>query len=85
MGYKKWVVKETDRQLAKDLALECDVEPIVALISLARGYDNPADLEQFLSDEPCFSDAYGGSAELWHPCPAGIPLQQQGGKLCQCI
>ncbi len=58
MGFKKWVVNETDRQLAKSLALECDVEPIVALIASARGYSDPCDLEEFLSDEPCFSDTY---------------------------
>lgn len=58
MGFKKWVVKDNDRQLAKELAACCDVEPIVALIAAARGYTDPCDLEQFLSDEPCFSDTY---------------------------
>ncbi len=58
MAYKKWEVKSVDRMAAKELALECDVEPIVALISASRGYTDPTDLEQFLSDEPYFSDAY---------------------------
>ncbi len=58
MGFKKWVLKNTDRALAKQLALDCDVEPILALIASARGYTDPADLEQYLSDEPCFSDIY---------------------------
>ncbi len=58
MAYKKWEVKAVDRIKAKELALECDVEPIVALISASRGYTDPTDLEQFLSDEPYFSDAY---------------------------
>lgn len=58
MAYKKWEVKSVDRIAAKELALECDVEPIVALISASRGYTDPTDLEQFLSDEPYFSDAY---------------------------
>ena len=65
MGFKNWVIKETDRTLAKQLAAECDVEPILALIATARGYDNPADLEQFLSDEPCFSDIYS-LADIMH-------------------
>ena len=65
MGFKKWVVKDTDRQLAKQLAKECDVDPIIALIASARGYDDPADLEQFLSDEPCFSDVYA-LADIMH-------------------
>ena len=58
MAYKKWEVKSVDRVKAKELALECDVEPIVALISASRGYTDPTDLEQFLSDEPYFADAY---------------------------
>lgn len=58
MGFKKWVVNEVDRNLAKTLALECNAEPIVALIASARGYTDPTDLEQFLCDEPYFSDTY---------------------------
>ena len=56
MGFKKWIVADYDKELAKELAEECDVDPIVALIASSRGYDNPTDLEQFLSDEPVFSD-----------------------------
>ncbi|MEE0897974.1 MAG: single-stranded-DNA-specific exonuclease RecJ [Acutalibacteraceae bacterium] len=56
MGFKKWAVADYDKELAKELAAECDVDPIVALIASSRGYDNPTDLEQFLSDEPVFSD-----------------------------
>lgn len=56
MGYKKWCVAEFDKNLAKSLAEECGVDPIVALIASSRGYTDPMDLEQFLSDEPCFSD-----------------------------
>ncbi len=55
MGLKKWCVADYDKELAKSLANECDVDPIVALIASARGYSDPMELEQFLSDEPCFS------------------------------
>jgi len=58
MGFKKWVVNETDKQLAKQLAYDCDIEPILALIASARGYTEPLELEQFFSNEPCFSDVY---------------------------
>ena len=58
MGLKKWQVASFDKELAKELAEECDVDPIVALIASARGYNDPCDLEEFLSDEPCFSDPY---------------------------
>lgn len=56
MGFKKWIVADHDKELAKELAEECDVDPIVALIASSRGYDDPTDLEQFLSYEPVFSD-----------------------------
>lgn len=56
MGYKKWCVSEFDKKLAKSLAEECQVDPIVALIASSRGYTDPMELEQFLSDEPLFSD-----------------------------
>ncbi len=58
MGFKKWIVREIDRNLAKSLSEECDVEPIVALIASSRGYTDPTDLEQFISNEPFFSDTY---------------------------
>ena len=56
MGFKKWIVADHDKELAKELAEECDVDPIVALIASTRGYDDSTDLEQFLSLEPVFSD-----------------------------
>ena len=65
MGFKKWIVKETDKSLAKQLATECDVEPILALIASSRGYNDPADLEQFFSDEAMFSDIYS-LADIMH-------------------
>ena len=56
MGMKKWQVAEFDKALAKELAEECDVDPIIALIASTRGYTDPAALEEFLSDEPYFED-----------------------------
>lgn len=58
MGFKKWLVSNYDKALAKELAEECDVDPLVALIASARGYTDPMDLEQFLDDEPVFSNLY---------------------------
>ncbi len=56
MGMKKWTVSHIDKALAKELAAECEVDPIVALIASSRGYTDPMALEQFLSNEPVFSD-----------------------------
>ena len=56
MGFKKWLLTNCDKELAKNLAEECNTDPLVALIAAARGYTDPTDLEQFLAEEPCFSD-----------------------------
>ena len=58
MSFKKWIVSSVDKQLAKELSSECEVEPIVALIAASRGYSDVCELEQFISDEPVFSDPY---------------------------
>ena len=55
---KKWEMAHTDKELAKNLALECDIDPFVALIAASRGYTEPTVLEEFLSDELIFSDPY---------------------------
>ncbi len=56
MSMKKWRTAVADKELAKELAEECGADPIVALIAAARGYTDPAALEEFLSDEPCFEE-----------------------------
>lgn len=56
MGMKKWRIESFDKALARELAEECDIDPITALIASSRGYSEASELEQFLSDEPCFSD-----------------------------
>lgn len=58
MAYKKWVVGDTDKAQAMQLAQECDVDPFVALIAASRGYNDPALLEEFLADEPLYSSPY---------------------------
>lgn len=56
MGFKKWIVSNYDKELAKNLSAECEIDPIVTLIASARGYTDCWELEQFLSDEPYFTD-----------------------------
>lgn len=58
MGFKKWIVSDIDKELAKELSAECEVDPIVALIASSRGYSDVCELEQFISDEPYFTDPY---------------------------
>lgn len=56
MTFKKWVVGNPDRQLAKNLAEECDIDPFVALIASVRGYTDASEVEQLVSEELCFCD-----------------------------
>jgi len=56
--FKKWLVGTPDRQLAKNLAEECDIDPFVALIASVRGYSDPSEIEQLVSSELCFCDPY---------------------------
>lgn len=58
MHMRKWEINHIDKVLAKKLALECDVDPFIAMIAASRGYDDPALLEEFLSDELIFSDPF---------------------------
>ena len=55
MSYKKWIIADFDKAFAKKIAEECDIDPIAALILSSRGYDDPFEIEQFLSDDPIIS------------------------------
>ena len=56
MSVKKWVIGSPDREKAKLLAEECDVDPFAALIAVGRGIDNEGELELLVSDEPILCD-----------------------------
>lgn len=58
MSFKKWILSEVNKPLALSLAEECDIDPLVALIAVSRGYEDPYELEQFLSDEPIMRDPF---------------------------
>ena len=58
MQFKRWIVNPIDKPLASFLAEECEVDPFVALVASGRGYTDPADLEEFLTDEVILEDIY---------------------------
>lgn len=80
MGMKKWKISSFDKALAKELAMECDVDPIVALIASARGYSDPMELEQFVSDEPVFSDPQE-TADIIKAADIINAVIEDGGKI----
>jgi len=58
MSFKKWILSQVNKQLALSLAEECDIDPLVALIAVSRGYQEPYEIEQFLSEEPIMRDPF---------------------------
>lgn len=58
LQFKRWMVNPVDKALAAELSEECDVDTFVALIAAGRGYTDPADLEEFLTDEIILEDPY---------------------------
>ena len=56
MSVKKWVVGTPDREKAKLLAEECDIDPFAALVAVGRGIDDEGELELLMSDEPLLCD-----------------------------
>ncbi len=53
---KRWVVGKPDRERAKALAEECDIDAFAALLAVVRGIDDPSELELMLSPEPILCD-----------------------------
>ena len=56
MSAKKWIVGTPDREKAKLLAEECDIDPFAALVAVGRGIDDAGELELLMSDEPVLCD-----------------------------
>lgn len=56
MSRKRWIVAGGDRELARSIAEECDVDALVALILVSRGLSDPFEVEEFLSDDVPLGD-----------------------------
>lgn len=56
MIFKKWIIADVKRDLAKQIAEECDIDPFAALVASGRGYTDAAEVEQLVSDELIFCD-----------------------------
>ena len=58
MQFKRWTINPIDKALAAELSEECDVDTFVALIASGRGYTDPYELSEFLTDEVILADPY---------------------------
>lgn len=58
MSRKKWEVAACDKELARDIADECGIDSLVALILVSRGACDPFEVEEFLSDDQQLCDPF---------------------------
>ena len=53
MNRKLWKEPLMDKELAKELSYECDIDPHLALILISRGFNDPILIDEFLSEDIC--------------------------------
>ena len=53
MNRKLWKEPFMDKELAKELSEECNIDPHLALILINRGFNDPILIDEFLSDDIC--------------------------------
>ncbi len=58
MNVKRWQTATIDKELAREIADECGIDALVALILVSRGLCDPFEVEEFLSDELDLSDPF---------------------------
>ncbi len=58
MALKKWIIKNYDKELAKELSEECGVDAFLALLAINRGVSDALDLDIFLSNDPELEDPF---------------------------
>jgi len=58
MGFKKWEIAQINKEISGRLAEECNIEPFLALMAYARGYQDPFELDEFLSRDVPDLDPY---------------------------
>ncbi len=58
MNIKRWQVATIDKALARELAEECEIDALIALILVSRGFIDPFEVDEFLSDDFDLCDPY---------------------------
>lgn len=58
MKFKKWIFADVDKQYAAEVAEECDLDSLVVLIAMARGYTEPYEIDEFIEPGEDFSDPF---------------------------
>ena len=50
MARRKWILRNADKSLAKELAYECGINQLSALILCGRGFVDPVDIFEFYDE-----------------------------------
>ncbi len=56
MAFKKWLIGSVDKECARQLAEEFEIDPFTALVACGRGITESSELELMLSEEPLLCD-----------------------------
>lgn len=56
MAFYRWKFRQFNKEKALNLAEELEIDEFSALLATARGYEEPEELEEFLSDEAFLND-----------------------------
>ncbi|WP_177917092.1 single-stranded-DNA-specific exonuclease RecJ [uncultured Eubacterium sp.] len=51
MAFKKWVVRQADKEKASELSEKFNIDPFVAVLLVSRGIEKDVDVVNFLSDD----------------------------------
>lgn len=81
MSRKRWLVASYDKALAGELAEECDIDTLVALILVARGFCDPFEIEEFLSDDQQLGDPFD-LIDMDKACDRINTAIDNGEKIC---
>lgn len=55
---KRWILPKISKELVNNLAEECGIDPFLSLICAVRGYDDPVELDAFLSCDDTLEDPF---------------------------
>ena len=81
MSRKRWLVADYDKALARELAEECDIDALVALILVSRGICDPFEVEEFLSDDQQLGDPFD-LADMDKACERILSAIEKGENIC---
>ena len=81
MSRKRWLVAPYDKALASELAEECDIDALVALILVSRGLSDPFEVEEFLSDDQQLCDPFE-LLDMDKACERINTAIEQNEKIC---